>query len=122
VTAGTPITITGTAAETGGGVVAGVEVSVDGGTSWHPTSGTASWSYVWTPASSAQTTIRSRAVDDSGNVESPSAGVTIGGTGAGGCPTCTTIWPGSATPTTASGTDANAVELGVKFRADDDGY
>ena len=29
-------TITGTATDTGGGVVAGVEVSTDGGTTWHP--------------------------------------------------------------------------------------
>ena len=30
------VTITGTATDTGGGVVAGVEVSTDGGTTWHP--------------------------------------------------------------------------------------
>ncbi len=33
---GTTVTITGTATDTGGGVVAGVEVSTDGGTTWHP--------------------------------------------------------------------------------------
>jgi hypothetical protein len=32
---GTPVTITGTAADAGGGVVAGVEVSTDGGRTWH---------------------------------------------------------------------------------------
>src|SRR5215472_2384828 len=33
---GTLITVRGTAADTGGGLVAGVEVSIDGGASWHP--------------------------------------------------------------------------------------
>ena len=50
---GTPTTITGTATDTSGGVVAGVEVSVDGGQTWHPAtiSGTdtasVTWSYAW---------------------------------------------------------------------------
>jgi methionine-rich copper-binding protein CopC len=38
----------------------------------------------------------------------------------GSCP-CT-IWPSSATPTTASVSDTDAVELGVKFRASVDGF
>jgi hypothetical protein len=74
---GSQITVSGTATDTGGGVVGGVEVSVDGGTTWHPASGRASWSYTWTPATSGAVTIKSRAVDDSGNLETPSAGVTI---------------------------------------------
>ena len=41
-------TISGTASDTGGGVVAGVEVSTDGGTTWHPATGTTSWTYTWT--------------------------------------------------------------------------
>ncbi len=74
---GIPVTITGTAADAGGGGVAGVEVSVDGGATWHPASGRANWSYTWTPAASGSVTIRSRAVDDSANLETPSAGVTV---------------------------------------------
>lgn len=74
---GTAVTITGTAADEGGGVVAGVEVSLDGGTTWHPATGQANWSYSWTPAASGSVTIKSRAVDDSGNLESPTAGVTV---------------------------------------------
>ena len=46
---GTPFTITGTATDTGGGRVGGVEVSVDGGTTWHPATGRANWTYTWTP-------------------------------------------------------------------------
>ncbi len=41
---GTPVTISGSASD-GGGVVGGVEISVDGGTSWHPAVGRSSWSY-----------------------------------------------------------------------------
>ena len=40
---GTAVAITGTALDTGGGVVGGVEVSVDGGTTWHPAVGRESW-------------------------------------------------------------------------------
>ena len=55
--------------DSGGGRVGGVEVSVDGGATWHPATGRESWSYTWTPAVSGQVTVRSRAVDDSGNLE-----------------------------------------------------
>src|SRR5262249_14936821 len=63
---GSTVTITGTATDAGGGVVAGVEVSTDGGVTWHPTSGRASWSYTWVPNALGSVTIKSRAVDDSG--------------------------------------------------------
>src|SRR5262249_24725163 len=46
---GGSLTISGTAADTGGGVVAGVEVTVDSGASWHPANGTNSWSYTFSP-------------------------------------------------------------------------
>jgi N,N-dimethylformamidase beta subunit-like, C-terminal/Bacterial Ig domain/Purple acid Phosphatase, N-terminal domain len=74
VSPGSSVTITGTGSDAGGGVVAGVEVSVDGGATWHPAAGTTSWSYVWKPLRSGSVTIRSRAVDDSGNLETPGAG------------------------------------------------
>src|SRR5205085_9647319 len=74
---GTPVTITGTAADAGGGVVGGVEVSADGGATWHPAAGRSSWSYTWTPTVGGTVVIKSRAVDDSGNLEAPSAGVTV---------------------------------------------
>ena len=41
------MTISGTATDAGGGRVAGVEVSTDGGQTWHPAAGTATWSYTW---------------------------------------------------------------------------
>jgi concanavalin A-like lectin/glucanase superfamily protein/N,N-dimethylformamidase beta subunit-like protein/Big-like domain-containing protein len=84
------VTISGTAVDTNG-LVAGVEVSVDGGVTWHPATGIGSWSYTWTPATLGAATIKSRAVDDSGNVESPSAGVAVSVTpttcSCGGCNT-----------------------------------
>jgi N,N-dimethylformamidase beta subunit-like, C-terminal len=59
---------TGTASDTGGGVVAGVEVSVDDGRTWHPADGTVRWRYRLESGSVAGV-VRSRAVDDSGNLE-----------------------------------------------------
>jgi hypothetical protein len=61
-------------------------------------------------------TIRTRAVDDSGNVESTSAGTTVNV----GCP-CS-IWSTTAAPATASSGDASSVEVGVRFSAQVDGY
>jgi hypothetical protein len=72
----TSVTITGTASDTGGGVVAGVEVSTDGGTTWHPASGTEQWRYEWhVPDDFGYARILSRATDDSNNTETPDAGV-----------------------------------------------
>jgi hypothetical protein len=77
-----PITIRGTAVDAGGGVVAGVEVSVDGGATWHPANLNAvatstTWTYPWTPTAAGNYNIRSRAVDDSANLETPSAGILV---------------------------------------------
>jgi hypothetical protein len=77
ITQGVPVTITGTAADAGGGVVAGVEVSVDGGSTWHKATGLTSWSYTWTPDTPGPAVIMSRATDDSANTERPSAGVSV---------------------------------------------
>jgi Bacterial Ig domain len=71
VTAGVSVTVRGTAADTGGGRVGGVEMSVDGGASWHPADGRESWRYTFTPTSTGQPAILSRAADDSGNLGPP---------------------------------------------------
>lgn len=78
---GEPITIlgaiTGTASDEGG-LVAAVEVSVDGGLSWHPAVGQDDWSYSWWEASgNGLVTILSRAIDDSGNIQNPATAVDI---------------------------------------------
>jgi hypothetical protein len=62
-----PITVSGSAVDEGG-VPAGVEVSVDGGASWHPAVGAESWTYELTSAS-GDVTVLARAVDDSGNLQ-----------------------------------------------------
>ena len=74
---GTTVNITGTASDTGGGVVGGVEISLDGGNTWHPAAGRESWTYGWTPTVPGNYTLRTRATDDSGNLEIPSAGTTV---------------------------------------------
>jgi hypothetical protein len=62
--------VTGVASDSGGGMVAGVEVSVDGARTWHPADGTARWRYRFEAAAApAANAILSRAVDDSGNLE-----------------------------------------------------
>ncbi len=93
VTAGNSVTITGTAADVGG-VIAGVEISTDSGASWHPVTGDETWTYSWTPQVAGTYTVLSRAVDDSVNLETPSAGRTVTVTG----PSYTSLFPGSATP------------------------
>ena len=68
------MTITGTATD-GGGSVAAVEVSVDGGATWHPAAGADTWSYEWrVPHDLEQAVILSRATDDSNNMETPGEG------------------------------------------------
>ncbi len=109
----TPLTVSGTASDAGGGVVAGVEVSIDGGTSWHPATGTTSWSYTVTPTSPGTVNIQARAVDDSGNLQSPAAA----GTRTIDRRTCPCNIFGSITPPTVDSGDANAYELGMRWRA-----
>ena len=78
-----PITITGTATDTGGGVVGGVEVSADGGTTWHPATGRGTWTYTWTPgAPPARPRSRRGPPTTARNLERPGVGVTVtvGGT------------------------------------------
>jgi hypothetical protein len=88
VTIGSSIAVCGMAADSGGGVVGGVDVSVDGGSTWHPATinmpancpcspQTCTWNYTWMPTSLGSTPIKSRAVDDTGNLESPGLGINV---------------------------------------------
>ncbi|MBX3300743.1 MAG: DUF4082 domain-containing protein [Nitrospira sp.] len=116
VTEGTRVTIAGTAVDSGGGVVGGVEVSTDGGTTWHPATGRESWSYSWKPTTVGSTIIKSRAVDDSGNLESPSAGMGMTVVAAPPvCPTCG-FWSDSTIPDMVDAGPDSPVELGLQFR------
>lgn len=80
--AGGSITITGTSADNGGGTVAGVEVSLDNGSTWNTATGLENWSYTFSPGGYGTITIKARAWDDIGNVEIP---------GSPGSPNCKTI-------------------------------
>jgi hypothetical protein len=113
------IQIAGTASDPLG-VVAGVEVSVDNGVTWHAATGRETWTYAWQAGASGTVTIRARAIDDSGNVESPGPAVSVLVLNAP-CP-CS-IWnPSTAVPAIADAGDSAGVELGVKFRSSVDGF
>jgi hypothetical protein len=107
-----PIAITGSAADTEG-QVAGVEVSTDNGVTWHPASGTTSWTYDWVPPTAGSYTIKARAVDDSLNLETPGASVSVTVTPSA----IESLFNLSDTPATLTVNDASAVELGVKFQS-----
>ncbi len=113
--AGSPSTVAGSAADVGGGRVAGVEVSVDNGVNWHPASGHESWTYTFTPESTGPLTILARATDDSVNTGPDSAPVSVT-VAPHGCP-CS-IWDNSAQPATTGQNDGLAIDYGVKFRSD----
>ena len=115
---GSAVTISGTATDAGGGVVAGVEVSTDGGATWHPVttmsaaSTSVTWSYSWVAHGNPTTTIKTRAVDDSGNLETPGPGTTVNVN----CP-CS-IWGNGTSPGNPDSGDTSSIEVGVKFKTD----
>ncbi|MFC4588892.1 DUF4082 domain-containing protein [Sphaerisporangium corydalis] len=111
---GTTVSVTGTAADVGG-QVGGVEVSTDGGTTWHPATGRASWSYSWKVTGAGAATIKVRVADDSGNVSAEvSKNVTVD------CP-CS-LFTSSSAPANPSENDTSALELGVRFTPAVNGY
>jgi hypothetical protein len=109
---GTKVTLSGTATDFGGGQVAGVEVSTDGGTTYHPADGTTSWTYTWVAHGSPTSTIRVRAVDDSGNLGTATSGTTVTIT----CP-CS-LWGDNISPPDGDAGDPTPVEVGMKFKSD----
>lgn len=78
---GTSYMVKGTADDGDGSGVKVVHVSVDGGATWHEAQATspnyATWQWEWTGYEQGSFTIKSRATDADGNVESPSSGVTV---------------------------------------------
>ncbi|WP_406023673.1 DUF4082 domain-containing protein [Nocardioides sp. NBC_00850] len=121
---GTKVTLTGTATDTGGGVVAGVEYSLDDGTSWHPATGTTAWSVTYVQPGVGSTPVRVRAVDDSANI-----GTAVNRSFNVTCP-CSilgqrevpTTWNAVTSPATPSANDGGAAELGLRFTPQADGY
>ncbi len=115
---GQHVTISGTAQDTGGGIIAGVEVSTDGGQHWFKATGRESWTYNWVVQASGTYTIMSRAVDDSVNMEAPSAGrqVTVS------LPSTQGLWTLAEKPETEVAIDRDPVELGLRFQATTGGF
>ena len=111
------VTVRGTAADAGAGEVGAVEVSINGGP-WQTATGRENWSYTWRPNSEGQFTLRSRAVDDSGNVGAPSAAVNVT-LEPRECQTADpcSIWD-QPTPSNPNANDNQPIEVGVKFRSD----
>jgi hypothetical protein len=121
VPANTFITISGTAADVGGGVVGGVEVSADGGATWRRATGRGNWTFSWHTGPARTATLFARAVDDSGNLETPVSGISlvVGGV-TSSCP-CS-LWIPSQGPTDPVDNDGSPVELGTRFRSDVNGF
>ncbi|MRK00840.1 DUF4082 domain-containing protein [Aeromicrobium sp. S22] len=110
---GTRVTATGTATDSAG-VVAGVEVSTDGGTTWHPASGTTTWSYQYVQHGTGPTPLMARAIDDSANIgASTSRSLTI---------TCPCSVYGAEVPAIPAADDPAGIEVGLRFSPTMDGY
>ena len=112
---GTPYQITGTATDSGG-VVAGVEVSLDSGASWHPAAGviagtSTSWSYTYTPTAPGSFPLQVRASDDSLNRQVTPTSTSL----AVSARTCPCTLYNATIPATQDSGDAQAYELGLRI-------
>ncbi len=80
-----------------------------------PRDGTIELDLHWTPTVAGSFNIKSRAADDSLNLETPAAGVNVTvGSGGGGSGTYS-LWSASTTPAIVTDPDSSPIELGVKF-------
>jgi Domain of unknown function (DUF4082)/Bacterial Ig domain len=122
---GVPATVSGIAVNGEAGGIVSVEISFDGGISWSMTSsGPERWSYTFTPTEPGKVLIVSRA-STAAVTEVPNEAVVAvvepdDTFDARGCP-CT-LWFNTTDFTMADDPDEQAVELGVRFRADTDGF
>ncbi|MDE5442480.1 DUF4082 domain-containing protein [Bradyrhizobium sp. CSA207] len=112
---GQSITVTGTATDAGG-KIAGVEISTNGGTTWHPANSNVgaanvTWSYTFVAGAQGTYNLKTRAVDDSLNLETPGAGTTYTVTPSSNL----TLFSTTDTPAVISNGDSGSVELGLKF-------
>jgi hypothetical protein len=108
------VTVRGIASDLGGGAVAGVEVSVDGGQRWSPAIGREQWTFTWMPEPEGVKSVMVRAVDDSGNVETTPQGARVYRRRTPGCPS--TLFAPGIRPGAAILDDPRPVELGVRFQ------
>ena len=110
---GTSVTATGTAMDLLG-QVAGVEVSTDNGATWHPATGTTSWTYTYIQHGTGATPLKVRAIDDSANI-GPVASLSL----TVKCP-CSVF--GAEVPKVPAANDSGSVELGLRFSPTTDGF
>ncbi|WP_156952343.1 N,N-dimethylformamidase beta subunit family domain-containing protein, partial [Bradyrhizobium sp. WSM1743] len=108
---GQSVTVTGTATDSGGGIVGGIEVSTDGGTTWHPATGTSNWSYTFAISGAGTHLIEARATDDSINLQTTPATVSVNVTGSNPL----SLFTASNTPAQTNKNDGTPLEVGVKF-------
>jgi hypothetical protein len=108
------VELSGTASDVGGKVAA-VEVSTDGGASWHPAQGTTDWSYEYVQKGMAATSVLVRAVDDSANYPSTPTALALDVTGP-------YTFFGDALPSVPDGGDSSPVELGLRFTPTVNGF
>jgi hypothetical protein len=121
----TSVNITGTA--TDANTIVAVEVSVDGGVTWKPATGTTNWTFNWVPIVAGTYTIKSRGYDDSGNMQAVGTGpagnvITVTVTAAPPPPCPCTIFKPTDVANGPLYNDGQGVELGVKFRSSIGGY
>jgi hypothetical protein len=110
---GAKVTISGVASDVGGRV-AGLEVSTDAGVTWHPATGTTSWTYSFHTTGVSAQVVRVRAIDDSVNLGEPATRqFTLAGRN--------TLF-GERVPDATSTDDSTPLELGVKFTTEVEGF
>ncbi|HEY5842055.1 MAG TPA: DUF4082 domain-containing protein, partial [Mycobacterium sp.] len=113
IAAGDLVTVKGTASDVGGRV-AGIEVSLDGGATFHAADGTSPFSYTGVVSGSGPEAIQVRATDDSANTQTPTKlAVTT---------TCPCSIFGALQPKNPATDDTSAVTLGTKFTVSADGF
>ncbi|GLS34283.1 protein of unknown function [Mesorhizobium albiziae] len=115
---GQRVTITGTAQDSGGGIIAGVEVSTDGGLSWFKATGRETWNFTWIAQATGTYTIRSRAVDDSLNIENVTSSAQVTVT----LPSTSSVWTFANKPELETALDRDPVELGMRFQTSASGF
>ncbi|SEI58016.1 Ig-like domain-containing protein [Arthrobacter sp. yr096] len=110
---GSSVTVTGTAADVGG-VVAGVEVSTDGGATWHPAQGKQTWTYTYIQKGLTTATVQARAIDDSANIGTAvTRSITLSGP--------YSVF-GQTIPVVKDSGDGGAYEMGLRFTPSVDGF
>jgi large repetitive protein len=119
-----PITVTGTSVASSGGVIIGVEVSVDGGNTWQTANGQEQWSYSFNPTGAGTITIKARAWDDLGNLEIPgpvgsSNAISVTYSGAILTSVFKDVEPSTAPQLKNDG--GSPLEVGMKFRSTQNG-